>query len=157
MKVFFSASPLGFFVEEINPIPPGSVEITEARYAELVADSYAGKTIQVGADGYPESVDTVFPPIDKKYVLINFGKLTKILMDETAASKGYGDACSACSYTNSTDPQSQSDAFVFIAWRDALHAQTLALANGDLSGLNYVSLRTMANALPIPNFPQVEV
>lgn len=67
MNIFFSASTLGFYSDEIHckAIPPDAVEITVEEHAALLSGQASGKLIVCGVHGRPSLVDPA-PPTNEE-------------------------------------------------------------------------------------------
>lgn len=60
MKIYFCPNPIGFHAAGISEIPPGSIEIGEDEYTQLIDGQSAGNILSV-KDGHP--VLTAPPPL----------------------------------------------------------------------------------------------
>lgn len=66
MKIYYSKSARGFFMEGINPeeqMPSDCVEITEQRHEELMQAQAGGLEIVGDADGNPTTIDPATIPM----------------------------------------------------------------------------------------------
>jgi len=88
MKVFYSASTRGFYIDEIHGefIPEDGVEITQERYEQLLTEQSTGKLIEPGDDGpvavtpppEPPKVPESVTPFQARAALLLAGKLNEV-------------------------------------------------------------------------------
>lgn len=65
MSIFYSPSTGGFYLSDMHAglIPADAKEITREQHQELMAGQSAGKSIYAGANGSPELIDAIPPPL----------------------------------------------------------------------------------------------
>ena len=70
VKYYYSAETKGFYTDELfseDNLPEDAVEITKAKYDELLTGQHMGQLIELDNDGVPQLVDR--PPASYEYKL----------------------------------------------------------------------------------------
>lgn len=134
MKIFYSPSAGGFYVDELHAsIPVDAVEVPAEDHARLLRGQETGHVIVPDGDGRPMLAAAPRPSLDKQCARLK--ALVQQKLDSAAVTAGYDDIKSAVSYADeSAVPEYQLDGVRFRAWRSRVWAFALPVINRVAAG-----------------------
>jgi hypothetical protein len=150
MKIYFSASTLGFYSDDIHAsMPADVVEITaQQRDALLYAEASGGKLLAADVNGQPIAVDRPGPTAERVQEMLT--ALVQRHLDAQARALGYDDIKSAVTYADEPSVvKFQSEGRALRAWRSSVWQACIEILDQVKAGARDVpSAAELIAALP---------